>query len=83
LGLRKKPCLRRRKSGAKAQFFTFHLTDPALVRQPSPELELSRSAVNRLDARTAIASTASCGGATVRVIGMTGMTTTTPPAGTG
>jgi len=39
--------------------------------------------VNRLDARTAIASTASCGGATVRVIGMTGMTTTTPPAGTG
>jgi hypothetical protein len=47
--------------------------------------------VNRLDARIALASTASCGGAAVRgiglgrILGMTTitMTTTTPPAGTG
>jgi hypothetical protein len=39
--------------------------------------------VNRLDARIVLASTASRGGAAARVIGMTGMTTTTPPAGTG
>lgn len=36
--------------------------------------------MNRLDIRTANASTASCGGVVARVIGMTGMTTTTPPA---
>lgn len=39
--------------------------------------------MNRLDARITIASTASCGGATARVIGMTGTTTITAPAGNG
>jgi hypothetical protein len=39
--------------------------------------------VNRLDALTALTSTASRGGVIARVIGMTGMTTTTPSAGTG
>ncbi|MDQ8028195.1 hypothetical protein [Brevundimonas sp. GCM10030266] len=40
--------------------------------------------MSRLDARIAIASTASCGGAIARVIGMTtGTTTITAPAGTG
>lgn len=47
--------------------------------------------MNRLDARIALVSTASCGGAAARVIGLgqtlgmttIGMTTTTPPAGTG
>lgn len=47
--------------------------------------------MNRLDARIALASTASRGGAAVRVIGLgrtigmttITMTTTTPPAGTG
>jgi len=40
--------------------------------------------VNRLDARSTFASTASRGVAIARVIGMTGMTTTiTAPAGTG
>ncbi|HEY0926476.1 hypothetical protein [Brevundimonas sp.] len=40
--------------------------------------------MNRLDARAILASTASCGGAIARVIGMTtGTTTITAPAGTG
>jgi len=39
--------------------------------------------VNRFDASSAIASTASRGVAIARVIGATGMTTTAPPAGTG
>lgn len=47
--------------------------------------------MSRLDARIAFASTASCGGAAVRAIGLgqtlgmttITMTTTTPPAGTG
>ena len=39
--------------------------------------------MNRLDALFATASTATCGGAIARVIGMTGTTTITAPAGNG
>jgi hypothetical protein len=67
------------------------LTATRLVRQPDLELNRADLPVNRFDARTVLAPTASRGGAAVRVIGLgqtfgmttITMTTTTPPAGTG